>query len=65
MILPLFETCNLLFLLHNSLFFDIHEQKVADNCGHTEQGQPWSDVQNGVFQIEFSSAAFDGNYELK
>ena len=48
---------NLLFLLDNSFFLDVHEQKIADHCGYPQQSQTRSNVENCVLQIEFPSLA--------
>ena len=54
-----------LFHLDDALLLDVHEEEVADDGGDAEEGEARPDVQDGVLQVELSSAALDRDDELK
>ena len=44
---------------------EVHEDKLTKNCGDAKQSQPITNIENCVFQGEFSSKALHIDNELQ
>ena len=52
-------------MLDHPPLLDVHEQEIAHDRRHPEQGQTAANVEDRVLQVEFAAASFNCDDELE